>query len=300
MAYLAADGYISQLVAELAAADVPIAHRHDRLLITEHPPIDSAWSANTWFDAEYVTVGSIRDAADTLRSIQRSWAMYAPFHHGRASLVADRLPHVSAKPLLLGAPAPEAPLGSFTLIAPNLLLAAAHCSSPFPNGEAHFVEDRDGPPSRAYLKLWEAFVRVGRWPGPGDRCLDLGASPGGWTWTLATLGADVIAFDKAPLDAAVDALANVEWRNESAFAIDPASFDRVDWLCSDVVAYPKRTYAMVERWQRSGRVKNMIVTVKFQGDTDHEIARSFASIEGARLFHLHHNKHELTFALLRD
>ena len=44
----------------------------------------------------------------------------------------------------------------------------------------------------------------------------------------------------------------------------------------------------------------MIVTVKFQGDTDHEIAQAFASIEGARLFHLHHNKHELTFALRND
>jgi len=30
-------------------------------------------------------------------------------------------------------------------------------------------------------KLWEALTRIGRWPGPGEVALDLGAAPGGWT-----------------------------------------------------------------------------------------------------------------------
>ncbi|WP_457844104.1 SAM-dependent methyltransferase, partial [Staphylococcus aureus] len=78
--------------------------------------------------------------------------------------------------------APTAPLGSWTLLAPDRMLAAARCSSPFPNGEVGFIEDKAGPPNRAYLKLWEALVRLRRWPQPGERCLDLGASPGGWTY----------------------------------------------------------------------------------------------------------------------
>ena len=125
---------------------------------------------------------------------------------GRAELIADKLPHVSARPLELGEVAPDAPLGSWTLLERDVVLAATDCAVPFPNGVPQFVEDRHGPPSRAYLKLWEAFARLRRQPGPGDRCLDLGAAPGGWTWLLARSGAEVVAVDKAPLDDEVAAL----------------------------------------------------------------------------------------------
>ena len=69
--------------------------------------------------------------------------------------------------------------GSWTLLDPETMLAAAQCTSPFPNGEIGFVEDRIGPPSRAYLKLWEALTLIGSRPGPGERRVDLGSSPGG-------------------------------------------------------------------------------------------------------------------------
>ena len=35
--------------------------------------------------------------------------------------------------------------------------------------------------------------------------------------------------------------------------------------------------------------------MKFQGETDHATAEALAAIDGARLMHLFHNKHELTF-----
>ena len=142
-------------------------------------------------------------------------------------------------------------------------------------------------------------MRIGRRPGPGDRCLDLGASPGGWTWLLARLGATVTAVDRAPLDPGVAALPGVTWRRESAFALDPAAEGPVDWLCSDVVAYPARVLALVERWQDGGTAGAIVCTVKFQGATDHAIVRRFAALPGAQVFHLHHNRHELTFAAVR-
>jgi 23S rRNA (cytidine2498-2'-O)-methyltransferase len=190
-----------------------------------------------------------------------------------------------------------APLGSWTLLAADRMLAAASCSAPFPNGEVAFVEDRLGPPSRAYLKLWEALVRLRRWPQPGERCVDLGACPGGWTYVLAKLGAKVVAVDKAPLDPGVAAMPGVEWRGESAFALEPVSVGPVDWLFSDVICYPARLLRLVERWRASRLARNFVCTVKFQGATDHDSAATFAAIPGAELLHLHHNKHELTFLL---
>lgn len=297
-AYLAADGFEAQLREELARHGAAVRGTHDRLMIVDGAPVRAAWAANVWHDCVELPVASIGTAAKALRDIQRNWAMYAPVHHRRAALIHERLPHVSAKPVAFPAAAPAAPLGSWTLLAPDRMLAAARCASPFANGEVDLVEDRTGPPSRAYLKLWEALVRLRRWPQPGERCLDLGASPGGWTWVLAKLGAGVIAVDKAPLDPKVAAMPGVAWRGESAFALDPASIGPVDWLFSDVICYPARLLRLVERWRATGQVRNFVCTIKFQGGTDHETAEAFAAIPGAEVLHLHNNKHELTFALL--
>jgi 23S rRNA (cytidine2498-2'-O)-methyltransferase len=299
-AYLAADGFSDQLGEELQRNGATETARHGRLIVCDGPPLAAAWAANVWHDCVELPIPSIGGAAQALRAIQRNWAMYAPLHHRRAALIAERLPHVSSKQVVFPAAAPTAPLGSWTLLAPDRLLLAAHCSSPFANGEVAFVEDRTGPPNRAYLKLWEALVRFGRWPRPGERCLDLGASPGGWTWALARLGASVLAVDKAPLAPRVAAMPGVEWRGESAFALAPESVGPVDWLFSDIVCYPARLLRLVERWRASGLVRAFVCTIKFQGATDHETASAFAALPGARVLHLHHNKHELTFILETD
>jgi 23S rRNA (cytidine2498-2'-O)-methyltransferase len=296
-AYLAAEGFADQLQEELRRAGAAVMHRHERLFVCEGAAVAAAWAANVWHDCRELPVDSIGSAAKTLRDIQRNWAMYAPLRHRRAALIQERLPHVSAKPIVFPAKAPSAPLGSWTLLSADRMLAAARCSSPFANGEVAFVEDRTGPPNRAYLKLWEALVRLGHWPGPGERCLDLGASPGGWTWVLARLGASVVAVDKAPLDPKVTAMPGVTWRGESAFALAPESVGAVDWLFSDIACYPARLLRLVETWRSSGRVRNFVCTIKFQGETDHDAAAAFAAISGAQVLHLHHNKHELTFLL---
>jgi 23S rRNA (cytidine2498-2'-O)-methyltransferase len=283
-AYLAAEGFEPQLGEELQRAGVEV-RPHERLLIGDKG-VAAAWAANIWHDCVELPVTSIGAAAKALRDVQRNWAMYAPVHHRRAALIQERLPHVSAKPIVFPAAAPAAPLGSWTLLAPDRLLMAARCSSPFPNGEVAFVEDKAGPPNRAYLKLWEALVRLGHWPQPGERCLDLGASPGGWTWVLAKLGANVVAIDKAPLDPKVAVMPGVEWRGESAFALEPESVGTVDWLFSDIVCYPARLLRLVERWRASGLAKRFVCTIKFQGETDHESTAAFAALPNARVMHL--------------
>src|SRR5580698_2440484 len=191
-AYLAPEGFADQLQEELRRAGVAVTKRHERLFFGEGPAIAAAWAANIWHDCVELPVASIGSAARALRDIQRNWAMYAPLHHRRAALIEERLPHVSAKPVVFPTAAPTAPLGSWTLLAPDRMLAAAECSAAFPNGAVTLVEDRTGPPNRAYLKLWEALIGLRRGPGAGERCLDLGVSGGGWPYVLGKLGAEVI------------------------------------------------------------------------------------------------------------
>jgi len=292
--YLAPEDFTAELQEELGDA---VIETHGRLVLARGPARPVAWAANVWHAPMRIEIASIGDAAKKLRAIQRNWTLTSNAHHRRAALIEEKLPKVSAKPLRFGDPKPTAPLGSWTLLDANTLLAAAHCSSAFPNGEVAFIEDKTVP-SRAYLKLWELFTVLDTRPAPGEFCIDLGASPGGWTWVLQGLGAKVLSIDKAPLDPVIARLPNVEQRLESAFALDPKSIGRVDWLFSDVICYPKRLLITLRRWLDAGTVDRFACTLKFQGATDFETMREFAAIPGSRLLHLHHNKHELTWVKL--
>ena len=292
-AYLAAEGFESVLTEELERRGVAISTWHGRLALSENPPVKAAWALDVWTDPRLLPVTSIRSAADGLRAIQRNWAGYNVESFRRAALIAKRLPPLKFRPLMFPEPAPTGHLGAWTLLAPDTLLASPTKTSAFANGECRFEEDHIGPPSRAYLKLWEALTVLGWYPKTGETCLDLGAAPGGWTWVLAELGATVTAIDRAPLDPRVERLANVRTRQESAFGYELAP---VDWLFSDVIAYPARLFALVTRWIEAGCARRIVCTIKFQGDTDHASAEAFAAIPGGRVLHLFHNRHELTFA----
>jgi len=293
-AYLAAPGYVQQLVDELGDA-VAV---HDRLVLAPGPARPAAWAQNTWHDPVTIAITSVNQGARALRAIQRNWALYSGAHHRRAALIQDKLPHVSGKPLVFPAAPPQAPLGSWTLLDRDTILAAGRCSSPFANGEPAFVEDRERPPNRAYLKIWEALTVLGTRPQPGELCVDLGASPGGWTWALQQLGARVVSVDRAPLDPSVAALPRVEHRLQSAWALQPGELGDVAWLFSDMACYPDRLLRFVREWMDAGACQRFVCTLKFQGETDHATARAFAAIPGSRLFHLACNKHELTWALV--
>jgi len=169
------------------------------LIIADGAPQNVHWVQNIWYDPQIIPFQSISDAAKKLRALQKLWAFY-PYHNvRRGEHIASQLAYFSPKPLSFPSIAPKAPLGSWTLLDANTLLASPHCSSPVAHGEWRFQESKI-PPSRAYLKLWEFFTRIGKMPKAGETCLEIGASPGSWTWVLQQLGAKVIAVDRAPLD----------------------------------------------------------------------------------------------------
>jgi 23S rRNA (cytidine2498-2'-O)-methyltransferase len=267
------------------------------------------WVRNVWNKPVVKNFTSIGEAAGILRAIQRNWFPALPSVGGfyrRGALIAQKLPPVNTKPHPFPWLLPASPMGAWTLLDGQTLLASADCTSPFPGGVAEFQEDREGPPSRAYLKLWEALVRARAWPGPGDYCFDAGASPGGWTWALARLGAQVLAVDRAPLEARVAAMPGVSFRAHDAFTLPleeivPAGFTNVSgavWVCCDVACYPARLYGWVEKLLAGDsplKNANFVCTIKQQGQGDMDTVRKFASIPGGQVVHLYHNKHELTF-----
>jgi 23S rRNA (cytidine2498-2'-O)-methyltransferase len=251
------------------------------------------WNQNIWLTPFCLEFGSISEAVTILRGIQRNWSPVLFTQFRRAALIQAQLPPLSHKakpfPWLL----PNTPMGAWTLADTHTMIASAHCSSPFPSGMIVFEEDKAGPPSRAYLKLWEALVRCRTCPGPGDRCLDAGASPGGWTWALSRLGAEVIAVDRAPLDNRILLMPGVQFIKHDAFTLKPEAVGAIDWLFCDVICYPPRLFAWIEQWLASGLCKNFICTIKMQGEPDFDTARRFAAIPGSEVVHLYHNKHEL-------
>jgi len=169
--------------------------------------------------------------------------------------------------------------------------------APWPGGDAPVAIDRV-PPSRAYQKLEEAFLWLGREPRPGEVCADLGASPGGWTATLLKRGPRVVAVDRAPLDPPVARNPRVASVIGNAFTYEPSS--PVDWMVSDVVCEPPRALALAERWLSSGWCRNLIVTVKFKGQTGYGVLDGLperlvaAGGRFARVKQLAHNKNEVT------
>ncbi|MDR3139282.1 MAG: hypothetical protein LBT95_06355 [Treponema sp.] len=259
------------------------------------------WFQNIWLEPFRLEFGTISEAASVLRGIQRNWQPVLFTQFRRGALIGARLPPLSAKPRPFPWILPDAPMGAWTLLDAHTMIASGPCSSPFPGGAVLFAEDKEGPPSRAYLKLWEALTLCQKWPAPGDRCLDAGASPGGWTWALARLGAQVNAVDRAPPDDRILAMAGVNFIKHDAFTLKPADIGPLAWLFCDVICYPPRLYDWILRWLESGLCANFICTIKMQGpEPDFETTRRFAAIPGGRVVHLYHNKHELTWIKLAD
>ena len=182
-AYLAPEGLEAVLAEELDRLASPSRLGMGVWPSPPDPPITSVWALDVWTAPREIDIASVKSAAWELRTVQRNWSAYAVAHHRRMALITGNLPPVKARPLIFPEPAPASHLGAWTLLAPNRLLASPTKTSPFVNGECLFEEDHIGPPSRAYLKLWEACTRLGIRPRPGrhlprsrrvPRRLDLG------------------------------------------------------------------------------------------------------------------------------
>lgn len=289
--YVARTDFEYQLHTELNS----IIARAGDLIIARTQTQLPVFAKDIWYQPRLMTIDSIGDAVKQLKAIQPFWYSHPVNYARRCKLIEQQLPryrHLTPHQF----PLQKLPsIGGFCLLDKNTLLYATQRDKPVPDGEFKFDEDKTHPPNRAYLKLWEALCLLGRYPQQGDNAIDLGASPGGWSYVLQSCGAQVQAYDKAKLDPTIAQLPGIQSYQQSAFALSPKDFNSIDWLVSDIACYPQRLYRWLQPWLASNQVKQYILTLKLQGQTDFEAIQPFQQIPNSRTLQLAQNKHEVTW-----
>jgi 23S rRNA (cytidine2498-2'-O)-methyltransferase len=168
---------------------------------------------------------------------------------------------------------------------------SAHC--------AGYIEvpDDPTPPSRAYKKLLEAQSVFGMRLRRGQRCVDLGAAPGGWTHVALAAGCQVTAVDRSPLAPALQRNPRLTMERGDALKWRPRQ--PVDWLLCDVITTPDRTLRLLESWLTHRECGQFCVTLKWRGSPDFGILSQLRTRltelcgwwDGKQLTH---NKNEVT------
>jgi 23S rRNA (cytidine2498-2'-O)-methyltransferase len=155
-------------------------------------------------------------------------------------------------------------------------------------------------PSRSFLKVEEAYGVLGRGPAAGETVVDLGAAPGGWSYSAAKLGATVISIDNGPLKGGALGHPSIEHRREDAFRFRPEVGVRYDWLFCDLVEDPHHVLrSIVEPWVRGRWCRRFVVNLKF-GRADavallEETRRRLGPLcRELRARHLFHDREEFT------
>lgn len=169
-------------------------------------------------------------------------------------------------------------------------------------GGARRMADDPLAPSRSYLKVEEAYGLLGREPAEGETVCDLGAAPGGWSYSAAKRGARVVAIDNGPLKGGALDHPRIEHRREDAFKAAPPEGEAYDWLFCDMVEEPHQVLTrIVEPWLARGWCRRFVINLKF-GRVDPvallrelETRSPFAThATGVRVRHLYHDREEFT------
>lgn len=165
------------------------------------------------------------------------------------------------------------------------------------------MADDDAAPSRSYLKVEEAYIVLGREPVAGETVVDLGAAPGGWSYSAAKRGARVIAVDNGPLKGGAFNHPLIEHRLEDAFKFSPPTSVTYDWLFCDLVEEPHHVILnIVAPWLAHGWCRRFIINLKFGhvdplallGEISAPDSPFTKHAANLRIRHLYHDREEFT------
>jgi 23S rRNA (cytidine2498-2'-O)-methyltransferase len=136
--------------------------------------------------------------------------------------------------------------------------------------------------------------------------VDLGASPGGWTWQLVQLGLMVTAVDNGAIDPRLLETGQVKHRRDDGFHFRPT--EPADWMVCDMVESPSKIARLAARWIAEGWCRETIFNLKLPMKKRWEEVERCRSLidEGLggggyylRVKHLYHDREEVTAYLAR-
>jgi 23S rRNA (cytidine2498-2'-O)-methyltransferase len=184
--------------------------------------------------------------------------------------------------------------------------------SPLPMGIMRLKSPSDAP-SRSTLKLEEAFLTFipksehDTRLASGLKAVDLGASPGGWTYQLVRRGMMVAAVDNGPMDDSLMQTGQVKHRMEDGFKYTP-SRRNVHWLVCDMIEKPMKVANLMAWWLVEGYCQEAIFNLKLPMKRRYdEMRQCFAVIDETlkengvkyklQAKHLYHDREEITVHL---
>lgn len=171
------------------------------------------------------------------------------------------------------------------------------------SGGQRRMADDEAAPSRSYLKVEEAYLVLGCEPRAGETVVDLGAAPGGWSYSAAKRGAQVIAVDNGPLKGGALGHPRIEHRLADAFKFAPAEGQVFDWLFCDLVEEPHHVMRnLAGPWLERGWCRRFVINLKFGHVDPLALLREVratgspfaAHAAGLRIRHLYHDREEFT------
>ena len=183
-----------------------------------------------------------------------------------------------------------------SVITKNQMPRLSQLLSPFEGGFTTITEDKKAP-SRAYRKIIEAQKILGHYFKPEEIVVDLGASPGGWSYIARKQGSKVIALDRSELAEDLMNDSQVTFIKGDAFKYME---EKIDWVISDIICEPKRILELIHRWVEAEKCQQFIFTIKFKGSEDYPILKQFQEVSlklnyDSILRQLNANKNEVTF-----
>lgn len=293
----------NELYNELVFFSIQVFYKSDKLIITEPLKSKPIYAQDWWPDTQFFP---LEQHADLKK--QPYWGSYyhsEKFKHEKQ--IRESIKNLEAKRIDWKIEHPfNFRFYSWTVVE-DIILYCLKPSQRFPMGWHEFNEDKTSPPNRAYLKLWEIFLIQDFFEMneiPKMACIEVGCSPGGWTWVLAQHFKKVYAIDKAPLGKQLNKFKNIDYQSADAFKLDQKKFADARWFFSDIICTPERMNELVSEWIAQSQVTHFVSTIKFKGEADFKFLQEFqkekSSLGQSLITHLYHNKNEVTWLFKKN